>query len=123
MAEVQRDALEPFGFTLPAVTPISGPSAQLNLFSFITPIDLNRLLGASVLKSRRGAHYALSAKKLDSAELPNTIGLSRRGESVTGGALGWLYAPNKGTLGAYPIERAGQRSGDGWANSGLHGGG
>ena len=68
MAEVKRDALKPCGLTLPAVTPISGPSAQLNLFSFITPIDLNRLVGASVLKSRCGAHYALSAKKLDSAE-------------------------------------------------------
>ncbi len=64
VAEVKRDALKPCGLTLPAVTPISGRSAQLNLFSFITPIDLNRLVGASALKSRCGAHYALSAKKI-----------------------------------------------------------
>ena len=64
VAEVERDALKPCGLMLPAVTTISGPSAQLNLFSFITPIDLNRLVGASVLKSHCGAHYALSAKKI-----------------------------------------------------------
>ena len=62
--EVKRDALKPCRLTLPAVTPISGPSAQLNLFSFITPIDLNRPGGASVLKSRCGADYALFAKKI-----------------------------------------------------------
>jgi hypothetical protein len=52
------------GLTLPTVPPIGGPSAQLNLFSFITPIDLNRLVGAPVLKSRCGAPYGLSAKKI-----------------------------------------------------------
>jgi hypothetical protein len=64
VAEVKRDALRRCGLMLPAITPISGPSAQLNLFSFIASIDLNRLVGASVLKSWRGAHYALSAKKI-----------------------------------------------------------
>jgi hypothetical protein len=49
----------------------SQPSRQLmarplnsTCFSFITPIDPNQLVGASVLKSRWGTHYAPSAKRI-----------------------------------------------------------
>ena len=41
-----------------------GPSAQLNLFSFITPIDLNRLVGALVLNSAERPNMQLLVREM-----------------------------------------------------------